>query len=42
MTCSGIKGFISKKEQSQQLTLDDFFNYGYFSVIGGLKMGKLK
>ncbi len=30
MTRSGIKGFISKKEQSQQLTLDDFFNYGYF------------
>jgi len=30
MTCSGIKGFIFKKEQSQQLTFDDFFNYGCF------------
>lgn len=30
MTRSGIKGFIFKREQSQQLTHDDFFNYGYF------------
>lgn len=29
-TRSGIKGFIFKKEQSQQLTLDDFFDYGCF------------
>ena len=30
MTRTGIKGFISKKERSQQLTLDDFFVYGCF------------
>jgi hypothetical protein len=29
-TRSGIKGFLLKKEQSQQLTLDKFFNYGCF------------
>jgi hypothetical protein len=30
MTRSGIKSFLVKKEQSQQLTLDDFFDYGCF------------
>jgi hypothetical protein len=29
-TRSGIKGFLLEKEQSQQLTLDKFFNYGCF------------
>ena len=30
MTRSGIKGLIFKKEQSQQFTIDDFFDYGCF------------
>jgi hypothetical protein len=30
ITRSGIKSFLVKKEQSQQLTLDDFFDYGCF------------
>jgi hypothetical protein len=29
-TRSGVKGFLVKKEQSQQLTLDDFLDYGCF------------
>jgi hypothetical protein len=29
-TCSGVKGFLAKKEQSQQLTLDAFLDYGCF------------
>jgi hypothetical protein len=29
-TRSGVKGFLVKKEQSQQLTLDDFIEYGCF------------
>ena len=29
-TCSGIKGFLMKKEQSQQLTLAECFGIGVF------------
>ena len=41
-TCSGIKGFILKKEQSQQLTLAQCFGTGTFGGLGFRKWGKSK
>ena len=41
-TRSGIKGFLLKKEQPQQLTLAQCFGIGAFGGLGFRKWGKSK